>query len=149
MVDVLISYTDDVIDCFKDFQPKYASNGDAGADLKCVVDFELEPGERKLIGTGVKIALPNGFVGLIHPRSGLAAKNGVTVVNAPGTIDSGYRGEIKVCLLNTDITNKVAFKRGDRIAQLVIQKFETAQFTNVEELPMSERSDKGFGSSGK
>ncbi|MDR2508702.1 MAG: dUTP diphosphatase [Candidatus Ancillula sp.] len=129
--------------------PSYANAGDAGADLQCVEDFTLLPGERKLVGTGVKIALEPGFVGLLHPRSGLAAKHGVTIVNAPGTIDAGYRGEIKVCLLNTDANSPVQFSAGDRIAQLVIQRFEKADFLEVGELPEAARGESGFGSSGK
>lgn len=129
--------------------PHYANAGDAGADLQCTEGFELMPGERKLIGTGVKIALEPGFVGLIHPRSGLAAKHGITIVNAPGTIDAGYRGEIKVCLLNTDRENTVHFAKGDRIAQLVVQRFEKANFLEVSELPGAARGDGGFGSTGR
>lgn len=129
--------------------PSYAQAGDAGADLRSTIDLTLAPGERALIPTGVALALPFGYVGLVHPRSGLAAKHGITVVNAPGTIDAGYRGEIKVCLLNTDAHEPFVLKRGDRIAQLVIQKFETALFTVVEELPDSERGSSGFGSTGR
>lgn len=128
--------------------PSYAQPGDAGADLRTTVDFTLEPGERKLIPTGVAVALPFGTVGLIHPRSGLAAKHGITVVNAPGTIDAGYRGEIRVCLLNTDKDKAMDFKRGDRIAQFVIQRIEIASFQLVEALSESERGTGGFGSTG-
>ena len=128
--------------------PAYAKPGDAGADLRSRVDFELEPGERALVPTGVAIALPEGYVGLVHPRSGLATKNGITIVNAPGTVDSGYRGELMVTLLNTYKTKSFHVQRGDRIAQLVIQKYEHATFTVVDELEQTERGSSGFGSSG-
>lgn len=128
--------------------PAYAKPGDAGADLCSRIDFELEPGERALVPTGVAIALPEGYVGLVHPRSGLATKNGITIVNAPGTVDSGYRGELMVTLLNTDKTKSFHVQRGDRIAQLVIQKYEHATFTVVDELEQTERGSSGFGSSG-
>ena len=128
--------------------PAYAKPGDAGADLRSRIDFELEPGERALVPTGVAIALPEGYVGLVHPRSGLATKNGITIVNAPGTVDSGYRGELMVTLLNTDKTKSFHVQRGDRIAQLVIQKYEHATFTVVDELEQTERGSSGFGSSG-
>ena len=128
--------------------PAYAKPGDAGADLRSRSDFELEPGERALVPTGVAIALPEGYVGLVHPRSGLAIKNGITIVNAPGTVDSGYRGELMVTLLNTDKTKSFHVQRGDRIAQLVIQKYEHATFTVVDELEQTERGSSGFGSSG-
>ena len=123
--------------------PAYAKPGDAGADLRSRIDFELEPGERALVPTGVAIALPEGYVGLVHPRSGLATKNGITIVNAPGTVDSGYRGELMVTLLNTDKTKSFHVQRGDRIAQLIIQTF-----TVVDELDQTERGSSGFGSSG-
>ncbi|QOT19347.1 dUTP diphosphatase [Paenarthrobacter sp. YJN-5] len=128
--------------------PSYAQPGDAGADLRSTIDLVLEPGERRLVPTGVSVTLPFGTVGLIHPRSGLAAKHGITVVNAPGTIDAGYRGEISVCLLNTDRTEAFRINRGDRIAQLVIQRIEIADFRIVDELPGSERGAGGFGSTG-
>ena len=128
--------------------PVYAKPGDAGADLRSRIDFELEPGERALVPTGVAIALPEGYVGLVHPRSGLATKYGITIVNAPGTVDSGYRGELMVTLLNTDKTRPFHVSRGDRIAQLVIQRDEQATFTVVEELDETERGATGFGSSG-
>lgn len=128
--------------------PSYAQPGDAGADLRSTIDLFLAPGERRLVPTGVAVALPFGTVGLIHPRSGLAAKHGITVVNAPGTIDAGYRGEIQVCLLNTDRDHGLAISRGDRIAQLVIQRVETASFTRVAELTSSVRGAGGFGSTG-
>ena len=128
--------------------PAYAKPGDAGADLRSRIDFELEPGERALVPTGVAIALPEGYVGLVHPRSGLATKNGITIVNAPGTVDSGYRGELMVTLLNTDKTKSFHVQRGDRIAQLIIQKYVHATFTVVDELDQTERGSSGFGSSG-
>ena len=128
--------------------PAYAKPGDAGADLRSRIDFELEPGERALVPTGVAIALPEGYVGLVHPRSGLATKHGITIVNAPGTVDSGYRGELMVTLLNTDKTKSFHVQRGDRIAQLIIQKYEHATFTVVDELDQTERGSSGFGSSG-
>ena len=117
--------------------PSYAHPGDAGADLTAAEDVELAPGERALVRTGLAIALPAGYAAFVHPRSGLAAKYGVTLVNAPGTVDAGYRGEIKVTLLNTDRDRPVSFKRGDRIAQLVIQRVERAIFHEVEVLPGS------------
>ncbi|MGG5172814.1 dUTP diphosphatase [Pseudarthrobacter sp. J1738] len=128
--------------------PSYAHPGDAGADLRAREDVTLAPGERKLVPTGVAIALPFGYVGLIHPRSGLATRHGLTVVNAPGTVDAGYRGEIAVTLLNTDRSETIELKRGDRIAQMVIQRVEYAQFEHVDELPDSVRGDAGFGSTG-
>ncbi|XAS69035.1 dUTP diphosphatase [Micrococcaceae bacterium Sec5.7] len=128
--------------------PSYAHPGDAGADLRARNDVVLEPGERRLVPTGVSIALPDGFVALIHPRSGLAAKHGLTVVNAPGTVDAGYRGEIAVTLLNTDRHHAIELRRGDRIAQMVIQRVEYAEFVTVNELGASVRGAGGFGSTG-
>jgi dUTP pyrophosphatase len=128
--------------------PSYAHPGDAGADLRAREDVVLQPGERRLVPTGVSIALPDGFVALIHPRSGLATKHGLTVVNAPGTVDAGYRGEIAVTLLNTDRTEAIELRRGDRIAQMVIQRVEYAQFVAVGELSTSVRGSGGFGSTG-
>ncbi|VXB15325.1 Deoxyuridine 5'-triphosphate nucleotidohydrolase [Arthrobacter sp. 9AX] len=128
--------------------PSYAHPGDAGADLRAREDVVLAPGERKLVPTGVAIALPDGFVALIHPRSGLATKHGLTIVNAPGTVDAGYRGEISVTLLNTDATHSIELRRGDRIAQMVIQRVEYAQFVPVKELSGSVRGTGGFGSTG-
>jgi len=128
--------------------PSYAHPGDAGADLRTRIDFRIGPGERVLVPTGVAIALPAGYVALIHPRSGLATKHGLTIVNAPGTVDAGYRGEIAVTLLNTDTSATLEFKRGDRIAQMVIQRVETAAFERVSELPDSVRGAGGFGSTG-
>jgi dUTP pyrophosphatase len=128
--------------------PAYAHHGDAGADLSAAEDVVLGPGERALVRTGVAIALPAGYAAFVHPRSGLAARHGVTIVNTPGTVDAGYRGEIKVTLLNTDREQPVTFKRGDRIAQLVIQRVARAAFREVDELPGSARGDGGFGSTG-
>ena len=128
--------------------PAYAHPGDAGADLSAAEDVELGPGERALVRTGIAIALPPGYAAFVHPRSGLAAKHGVTIVNAPGTVDAGYRGEIKVTLLNTDLEHPVSFRRGDRIAQLVIQQVARPVFHEVDELPGSARGEGGFGSTG-
>lgn len=129
--------------------PGYAHPGDAGADLVAACDVELGPGERAVVPTGMAIALPPGFAAFVHPRSGLAARHGVTLVNAPGTVDAGYRGEIKVTLLNTDLKEPVRFVRGDRIAQLIIQRVERAVFHEVEVLPGSARGEGGFGSTGR
>jgi dUTP pyrophosphatase len=128
--------------------PSYAHPGDAGADLRAREDLTLQPGERRLVPTGVAIALPFGYVGLVHPRSGLATRHGLTVVNAPGTVDAGYRGEISVTLLNTDRSEPIMLRRGDRIAQLVIQRVETARFLAADALPDSVRGAGGFGSTG-
>ncbi|MDQ6642410.1 MAG: dUTP diphosphatase [Actinomycetota bacterium] len=128
--------------------PSYAHPGDAGADLCTTVDVTLAPGERALVPTGIAIALPDGFVAMVHPRSGLAARHGVSIVNAPGTIDAGYRGEIKVLLVNLDPGSQVTLNRGDRVAQLVVQRFETADFVEVDDLPESVRGDGGYGSTG-
>ena len=128
--------------------PSYAHVGDAGADLCSAVDATLDPGERALLPTGIAMALPEGYVGLVHPRSGLAAKHGISVVNAPGTIDAGYRGEVKVCLVNTDRHQPFAVRRGDRIAQLVVQRVEAAVFVETVTLPGSTRGDGGYGSTG-
>ena len=128
--------------------PAYAHPGDAGADLVAARDVALGPGERQLVPTGVAIALPPGYVGLVHPRSGLAARLGVTVLNAPGTVDAGYRGEIMVILVNHDRANSVTISRGDRIAQLVVQRVERAHFHVVDELPDSSRGAGGHGSTG-
>ncbi|HSA52425.1 MAG TPA: dUTP diphosphatase [Yinghuangia sp.] len=128
--------------------PSYAHPGDAGADLVTAVDAELGPGERAVLPTGVAIALPDGFAAFVHPRSGLAARCGVSLVNAPGTIDAGYRGEIRVIVVNLDARESVSFRRGDRIAQLVIQRVERAKFHEVGVLPGSDRAEGGFGSTG-
>ena len=128
--------------------PEYAHPGDAGADLRSTQALTIAPGARATVSTGVAIALPAGYVGLIHPRSGLAAKHGITVLNAPGTVDAAYRGEIKVTLLNTDQSNAFEIAVGDRIAQLVIQAVERAHFIQVTQLPDSHRGEGGFGSTG-
>jgi dUTP pyrophosphatase len=129
--------------------PKYAKAGDAGADLATRIDFTLKPGERALIPTGISIALPNGYVALVHPRSGLAIKHGISMVNTPGTVDAAYRGELAVILINHDPLEAISFKKGDRIAQLVIQQVEKAEFVEVSSLPGSDRGSGGFGSTGK
>jgi dUTP pyrophosphatase len=128
--------------------PGYAHPGDAGADLVAAEDVELGPGERRLVPTGIAIALPDGYVGLVHPRSGLAARLGVTVLNAPGTVDAGYRGEILVNLVNHDRAATVKISRGDRIAQLLVQRVERAAFHAVDELPETVRGAGGHGSTG-
>ncbi|WP_203335596.1 dUTP diphosphatase [Nocardioides limicola] len=128
--------------------PRYAHPGDAGADLMTAVDVRLEPGERALVPTGVALALPEGYVALVHPRSGLAARHGISIVNTPGTIDSGYRGEIKVLLVNHDPRETVELRRGDRVAQLVVQRYTTAHFVEVETLAESVRGEGGYGSTG-
>ncbi|RJL34248.1 dUTP diphosphatase [Bailinhaonella thermotolerans] len=142
-VDVLIQRLDPELPL-----PSYAHPGDAGADIVTAEDVELAPGERALVGTGIAIALPDGYAAFVHPRSGLAARFGLTVVNAPGTVDAGYRGEIKVILLNTDAKETVRLSRGDRIAQLVIQKVEKAVFHEAGRLPGSARGAGGHGSTG-
>jgi len=129
--------------------PTYAKGGDAGADIVTRVDVTLQPGERALVPTGIAIALPDGYVALVHPRSGLAIKHGVTMVNAPGTIDAGYRGELHCIMINHDPKDAITFHKGDRIAQLVIQKVERAEFVEVKDLPGSGRGTGGFGSTGK
>ncbi len=128
--------------------PKYSKGGDAGADIVTRIDLTLEPGERALAPTGIAIALPNGYAAFAHPRSGLAIKHGVSMVNTPGTIDAGFRGELQIILINLDPRESISFKRGDRIAQLVFQKVEHADFVEVEELPGSGRAGGGFGSTG-
>lgn len=128
--------------------PQYAKSGDAGVDIYARIDCTLAPGQRAMVPTGIAIALPDGYVCFAHPRSGLAAKHGISIVNAPGTIDAGYRGEVQIILINTDTQNTFEIKRGDRIAQLVFQKVEHANFHEVEELPDSERGRDGFGSTG-
>lgn len=128
--------------------PARAHEGDAGVDLCTTEDVIIEPGERVLVGTGIAVALPIGTVGLIHPRSGLAAKAGLSVVNTPGTVDAGYRGEIKVCLINHDPRAAIELRRGDRIAQLLVQKVELVDFVEVESLDDTARGAGGYGSSG-
>ena len=128
--------------------PARARADDAGVDLRCTADVVLGPGERALVGTGVAVALPSGYAGFVHPRSGLAARTGLSVVNTPGTVDAGYRGEIRVCLINHDLRAPVHLRRGDRIAQLVVQRVEQVRFVEVDELPASERGTGGHGSTG-
>jgi dUTP pyrophosphatase len=128
--------------------PARAHPGDAGLDLFAAAGVTLGPGERAVVPTGIAIALPDGYAAFIHPRSGLAARHGVTLVNAPGTVDAGYRGEIRVTLLNTDTRQPVSFQRGDRIAQLIIQRVARVELHEVERLPGSARGDGGFGSTG-
>ena len=129
--------------------PSYAKPGDAGADLTTRIDFTIEPGQRILVPTGISLALPNGYVALVHPRSGLAIKHGVSIANTPGTVDAAYRGELQVILINHDQKESISFKKGDRIAQLVIQQVERAEFIEVDSLPGSDRGAGGFGSTGK
>jgi dUTP pyrophosphatase len=128
--------------------PAYAHPGDAGADLLAREDVVLEPGERATVPTGVAIALPEGYAAFVHPRSGLAARHGVTTLNGPGTVDAGYRGEIHVTLVNTDRRHPARLSRGDRIAQLVVQRVERARFVPVTQLPESARGANGHGSTG-
>lgn len=142
-LEVLITRLDESIPL-----PRYAKPGDAGADLCTRVDFTLEPGERALIPTGISIALPDGFAAFVHPRSGLAIKHGISMVNTPGTVDAAYRGELQVILINHDLREAISFKKGDRIAQLVIQKVERANFIEVGSLPGTDRGAGGFGSTG-
>jgi dUTP pyrophosphatase len=143
MADILITRLDPDVPL-----PSYAHPGDAGADLVTTVDVRLGPGERVLVPTGVAMALPDGYVGLVHPRSGLAARHGLSIVNAPGTVDAGYRGEVQVLLVNLDPRTPVQLSRGDRIAQLVVQRVERARFVEVDRLPGSARGDGGYGSTG-
>ena len=128
--------------------PDYARPGDAGADLVTTIDVAIPPGGRVVVGTGIALALPEGCAGFVHPRSGLAARSGLGIVNAPGTVDAGYRGEIKVPLINLDPTEPIVLRRGDRIAQLVLQPVVRARFEPVDALPDSERGAGGFGSTG-
>jgi dUTP pyrophosphatase len=143
MVEVLIRRVDPDVP-----MPAYSHPGDAGADLVTTVDLILAPGERALVPTGVSIALPSGFAAFVQPRSGLAARLGVSVVNTPGTIDAGYRGEVKVLLINHDLVEPAVFHRGDRIAQIIVQRIEQARFVEVERLPGSDRGAGGYGSTG-
>lgn len=142
-VDVLIKRVDPGVPL-----PSAGHPGDAGVDLVTTRDVELAPGERAVLPTGVAIALPDGYAAFVHPRSGLAARCGVSLVNAPGTVDAGYRGEIKVIVVNLDPRRRVAFQRGDRIAQLVVQQVERVRFHEVARLPGSARAEGGFGSTG-
>jgi len=129
--------------------PSYAHPGDAGVDLVTTIDAVVPPGERVLLPTGIAIALPEGYAAFVHPRSGLAVRYGVSLVNSPGTVDAGYRGEIRVSLVNLDPREAVVLARGDRIAQLVVQRVEHAVFHEVDALPGSDRGEGGFGSSGR
>jgi dUTP pyrophosphatase len=129
--------------------PAYAHPGDAGADLCAAEEVVLPPGGRATVGTGIAIAVPGGHAAFVHPRSGLASRHGITVVNSPGTIDAGYRGEVRVVLLNTDPTEPFTVRRGDRIAQLVVQPVTSVRFLEVAELPASPRGEGGFGSTGR
>lgn len=128
--------------------PSYAHEGDAGVDLRSRIDLVIAPGDRALVPTGIAVAIPDGFVGLVHPRSGLAIKHGISMVNTPGTIDAGYRGELQVILINHDLKDEFVISRFDRIAQLVIQRVERVEFEAVAQLPDSPRGESGFGSSG-
>lgn len=143
MTDVLITRLDPDVPI-----PAYEHPGDAGVDLVTTVDATLAPGERALLPTGIAIALPDGYAAFVHPRSGLAARFGVSIVNAPGTVDAGYRGEIKVSVVNLDAATPVVFHRGDRIAQLVVQEVVRVRFHEVAQLPGSTRAAGGFGSTG-
>lgn len=143
MVEVLIRRIDPGVGV-----PAYAHPGDAGADVVSTVELRLGPGERALVPTGISIALPAGYVALLHPRSGLAARSGVSIVNSPGTVDAGFRGEVKVLLINLDPRESVHIQRGDRIAQLVFQRVEHARFVEVDRLPGSDRGEGGYGSTG-
>lgn len=142
-VEILIQRLDDGLPV-----PERAHPGDAGFDLRSTVDLVLAPGERAMVPTGISLALPDGYVALVHPRSGLAARCGVSIVNAPGTVDAGYRGEVTVLLVNLDPTESVTLRRGDRIAQLVLQKVSRARFVEVDALPVSARAAGGYGSTG-
>ena len=129
--------------------PEYARPGDAGLDLLAAETVELKPGERAAVATGLAIAIPEGCAGFVHPRSGRSLKEGLTVANAPGTIDAGYRGEVKVILVNLDPVEPIYVKRGEKIAQLVIQRVESAELEEIDYLPPSERGHGGFGSTGR
>lgn len=128
--------------------PRPAHPGDAGVDLVTTTDVRLDPGERTVVGTGIALALPHGYAAFVHPRSGLAARHGVTVVNAPGTVDAGYRGEIKIVLVNHDTQHPVRLAAGERVAQLVVQRVEHVAFVEVDRLPGSARGEGGYGSTG-
>ncbi len=143
MVEVLVERVDSGVPV-----PTYAHPGDAGVDLSSTLDVTLAPGERALVPTGLRVALPRGYVALVHPRSGLAFRCGISIVNSPGTVDAGYRGEVKVLMINLDPIDDVSIRRGDRIAQLVLQRFETARFVEVDRLPGSQRGSGGYGSTG-
>lgn len=140
---LLIERTDDSLAL-----PRYAKPGDAGLDLRSAIDAIIEPGERCLVPCGIKVAIPEGYAGLVMPRSGLAAKQGITIVNAPGLIDSGYRGEVRAILLNTDKDESFAISKGDRIAQLVIIQVPRVEVVEADQLDITSRGESGFGSSG-
>lgn len=142
-VEVLVKQLDNNIEL-----PKYAYEGDAGTDLRASEHVVLQPGQRAMVACGIAIAIPDGYCGLVIPRSGLAAKHGISIVNAPGLIDSGYRGELKVILINLDPSEAFTIEPGDRIAQLVISKVPTVHLSVVDTLPDSQRGEGGFGSSG-
>lgn len=142
-VDILVQRLDPGLE-----PPRYEHPGDAGLDLRARVDMTLQPGERALVPTGIAVAIPAGYAGFVHPRSGLAVRQGLSIVNAPGTIDAGYRGEIQVCLVNLDAHTPIALSRGDRIAQLVIQPVAEAVIHEAQVLPGSHRGEGGFGSTG-
>ena len=142
-MEILVSRMDETVPL-----PAYAKSGDAGADLISTIDTIIYPEERAVIPTGLSLAIPQGYVGLIHPRSGLAMNHGISIVNTPGTVDSGYRGEIKVILINHDKWKQFEIKRGDRIAQIVIQKVEQPTFRELTELDLTDRGTSGFGSTG-
>jgi dUTP pyrophosphatase len=143
-VQVLITRLDESIPL-----PAYGRPGDAGADICTRIDLTIEPGERALVPTGLSIALPQGFAAFVHPRSGLAIKHGVSMVNTPGTVDAAFRGELQIILINHDLRESISFVKGDRIAQLVIQRVEHATFVEVDSLPGTERGAGGFGSTGR
>jgi dUTP pyrophosphatase len=130
-------------------EPRYARQGDAGLDLYAATDVTIAPGARVLIGTGIAVAIPDGFVGFVTPRSGLAVNHGLSLVNSPGVVDAGYRGEIKLILINTDPSNDIVISRGERVAQLVVAPFQAVEIVDVVELPSSERGEGGHGSTGK
>lgn len=143
MIDIKIKRLDKSVEL-----PTYAYDGDAGCDLRSNIDCDIEPGERVLVPTGIAISIPEGFAGFVQPRSGLAIKHGISLVNTPGLIDSHYRGEIKIIMINTDKANSFRINRGDKIAQLVIQQVYNVNFLEVEELDETKRAEGGFGSSG-
>ncbi len=128
--------------------PTYAHPGDAGVDLVSTDDLALGPGERGVVGTGLALALPDGYAAFVHPRSGLALQLGLSIVNTPGTIDAGYRGEVRIALVNHDLRATVRVRRGDRVAQLVVQRVERVRFVEVARLPGSDRGEGGYGSTG-
>jgi len=144
MIEIQIKLLDDALP-----MPRYSHEGDAGLDLPSRIDFVLEPGERAMIPTGIAVAIPRGYAGFVLPRSGLAARHGIALVNSPGLVDAGYRGEMAIVMINTDKQEPFHIKRGDRIAQLVIQKVVEATTVEVSELDSTSRGEGGFGSTGK